>query len=291
MSKKTDIEWTDSTVNPTLGCNGCELWSATTGVKHCYAGGMTIRFGRSNPGLADDFDVVATAPGRMVEAAAWSDLRGDRRPDKPWLDGLPRLIFVGDMADSFSREIPFEFLRDEVIAAVSSQAGQCHQWQWLTKRPQRMAEFSRWLSEQQLDWPPNLWVGTSVTTQATVSRVEALLQVGDRHTLRFVSVEPQWESIDLADYLPGLDWVIQGGLSGNHTHPFALEWADDLRQQCRNHRVAYFLKQLGSAVHEKGKKVRFGPGKQAAWDDWPKRLRVRQMPIRKHKVQKQLEKV
>jgi protein gp37 len=196
------------------------------------------------------------------------------------------LIFIGDMADSFSRDISFEYLRKEVIAAVSSHSGQRHQWQWLTKRPQRMAEFSRWLSEAGTNWPPNLWAGTSVTTQATASRIEALSQVGNSTSLHFVSVEPQWESIDLTDFLPSLGWVIQGGHSGSHDHPFEIEWADELRQQCRDQGVAYFLKQLGSAVREGGKKVRFGSGKQGHWEEWPKRLRVRQMPITAGKVHK-----
>ena len=26
MSVKTKIQWCDSTVNPTMGCDGCEIW-------------------------------------------------------------------------------------------------------------------------------------------------------------------------------------------------------------------------------------------------------------------------
>jgi hypothetical protein len=26
MSKKTKIQWCDGTVNPVMGCDGCELW-------------------------------------------------------------------------------------------------------------------------------------------------------------------------------------------------------------------------------------------------------------------------
>jgi protein gp37 len=36
MAIKTQIHWVDSTVNPTMGCDGCELWSDTC--KTCYAG-------------------------------------------------------------------------------------------------------------------------------------------------------------------------------------------------------------------------------------------------------------
>jgi protein gp37 len=277
MAKGTPIQWTDDTVNPTLGCDGCELWNDKLRV--CYAGLLTNRFGSSNSGLADDFDQVELVPGRMMPAARSSELLGAARGSKPWLNYLPRLIFIGDMSDTFSKIVTFEHLRDEVIRAVTSQMGQLHQWQWLTKRPNRMAKFSAWLQEQSIPWPLNLWASTSVTAQATTTRIDSLLNVGDEQTVRFVSVEPQWEPIDLRPWLSRLDWVIQGGQSGSHDHPFAMEWADDLRKQCRKHRTAYFLKQLGSCVTYRGERVRTIRGHGGDWDAWPRRLRVRQMPI------------
>jgi protein gp37 len=215
----------------------------------------------------------------MAEAASWRDLAGLKRTNKPWLDGLPRFIFVGDMADSFSADITFEYLRQEVVETVSNPAGQRHVWLWLTKRPQRMARFSSWLLKQSIPWPPNLWAGTSVTTQARTSRIDALLKAGVEQAIRFVSIEPQWEHIDLRPWLSRLDWVIQGGQSGSHDHPFAIEWADDLRLQCRDHHVPYFLKQLGSCIAQKGEKVRGHRGHGGDWEKWPRQLRVRQMPI------------
>jgi protein gp37 len=177
MGQKTKIQWCDSTINPTLGCDGCGLWSRDN--RACYAGVLTARFGRSDPGLADDFDKVGLALGRMAEAAGWSDLTEKQRADKPCLNGLPRLIFVGDMADNFSRDVPFEYLQQEIIAAVTSKAGSRHQWLWLTKRPKRMAKFSAWLQARSISWPRNLWAGTSVTTQQRTTRVAQLLAVGD----------------------------------------------------------------------------------------------------------------
>ncbi len=183
MSIKTNIEWCDSTVNPTRGCDGCELFNANN--DDCYAKKITDRFGGSNAGLADDFAVVSVAPGRMKLAAEWPDLRGTARETKPWLDGLPRLIFVGDMADNLSAEISFEYLHEEVIATACSHDGRRHQWLWLTKRPHRMSEFSSWLASLGIAWPSNLWAGTSVTTQSTTSRIGALMDVGDgRRTSR-----------------------------------------------------------------------------------------------------------
>lgn len=144
MSKNTKIQWCDSTVNPTMGCDGCELWSNHK--KTCYAGILHRRFGGATKGYAPSFEEVTTFPGRMSQAAHWPDLTGMQRSEKPWLDGMPRTIFVSDMSDSLSRSVPFDYLEEEVIRNVKSDHGQRHQWLWLTKRPGRMAQFSAWLN-------------------------------------------------------------------------------------------------------------------------------------------------
>jgi protein gp37 len=183
----------------------------------------------------------------MVEAARWLDLAGEPRKDKPWLDGLPRLVFVSDMSDALSAAVPFEFLEEEVVRTVASPSGQRHQWLWLTKRPDRMARFSEYLKAKGVGWSKNLWAGTSITTQATTSRIKHLLRVGREDNIRFLSVEPQHEDIELGEWLPRLDWVIQGGESGKAATPFALEWAHRLIRGCREAGVAYFLKPKSTA--------------------------------------------
>jgi protein gp37 len=95
--KDTNIQWCDSTVNPVAGCAGCELWTASA--KRCYAGFLHTRF-PTNPGFSPEFLKPKLFLGRMADAAAWPDLIGTRRPEKPWLDSLPRLIFVSDMGDA-----------------------------------------------------------------------------------------------------------------------------------------------------------------------------------------------
>jgi protein gp37 len=76
MGSKTNIEWCDSTVNPTTGCDGCELWAGD--VRACYAGNLhESRLALTLPQLyAENFTDVRLAPGRMAAAAGWSDLRG-----------------------------------------------------------------------------------------------------------------------------------------------------------------------------------------------------------------------
>jgi protein gp37 len=278
MSTVTKIQWCDSTCNPTMGCEGCELW--TPKVKKCYAGLLHVRFGGVTKGYSPTFEELTFWPGRMAEAARWPDLAGKPRKDKPWLDGLPRLIFVSDMSDALSAGVPFEFLEGEVVRTVTSPSGQRHQWLWLSKRPDRMAQFSDRLKEKGIQWPENLWAGTSITTQGTTSRIKHLLRVGGESNIRFLSVEPQHEDINLGEWLPRLDWIIQGGESGRGAAPFSLEWALRLIRQCREAGVGYFLKQLGSTVLYQGKRLQFRDGHAGDWSAWPEELRVRQMPRR-----------
>ncbi len=277
MSKNTKIQWCDDTVNPTLGCDGCELWNHQN--KICYAGSLTRRFGGSNPGFATVFEQVETAAGRMAAAAKWSDLRGTSRPNKPWLKKLPRLIFVSDMADALSKGIRLAYLHEEIIKNVTSDAGRRHQWLWLTKRPARMAKFSAWLERRDVQWPSNLWAGTSITTRKSTSRIKQLVNVGDDDTIRFLSVEPQWEQIDLRPWLPHLSWVIQGGQSGRGAKSFDIEWAMDLLEQCCDFDVPYFLKQLGSTVLWRDRMLELVDGHGGDWAEWPKKVRVRQLPV------------
>jgi protein gp37 len=260
-----------------MGCDGCEIWGAQR--KTCYAGTLHVRFGGVTPGYAPRFEEVTLFPGRVAEACGWSDLSGKRRAGKPWLDGMPRLIFVSDMSDSMSATVPFEYLRDEIILHVRSERGSRHRWLWLTKRPDRMAKLSRWLSAQCIEWPDNLWAGTSVTSQATTSRIRHLLDVGGERTIRFLSVEPQVEALNLRRWLPKIDWVIQGGESGRGARPFDLAWADSMIGHCHTLGVPYFLKQLGSHVVGANGRLAFIDGHAGDWAEWPADLRVRRMPL------------
>jgi protein gp37 len=276
----TKIEWCDSTVNPTSGCDGCELWIRGK-VEACYAGTIHERF-RGSKAYPGPFEEITLHPGRMGAAARWSDLTGMDRPCKPWLNGLPRIIFVGDMGDVLSRDVPFEYLRDEVFSAIASAAGRRHLWMILTKQPRRLAEFARWHTDSGRAWPENLLCGASVTVQGTVSRLADLVRVPG---LRFISAEPLWGPVKLGDLCP-IDLVITGGQSrsdretklGREVRRCRLEWLRDVRDQCRAAGVPCFVKQLGANVHEDGGRLRLCDGHGGEWSEWPADLRVRQFP-------------
>lgn len=253
MGKNTNIEWCDSTINGSSGCDGCELWNPQ--VKTCYAGNLqTRRLSKSLPRLySRDFSEVRMIPGRYAQAASWSDLRGTERPDKPWLNGLPRMIFVGDLGDTFSRAVTDEFLTRELFGAITSKQGQRHFWMLLTKRPSRLAALAK-------KWgglPDNVMAMTTITKQrAACVRVGQLLEVPCRW--RGLSVEPLLGPVSLLDTETGwpfcdltgnhqIHLLICGGESGGESarpmHPY---WARNLRDECRAVNVPFFFKQWGN---------------------------------------------
>lgn len=291
MGKDTEIQWCDSTVNPTTGCDGCELWATGKGGP-CYAGNLHEgRLARTLPDLyAADFTEVRLAPGRMIKAAGFSDLSGKDRPSKPWLDGIPRLIFVGDMGDVMSGPVTFPYLKSEVIDNVVSPKGSRHIWMLLTKRPAKMAAFAAFLhAEHGITWPYNLWAGTSITGRASVIRADRLLDVPSGR--RFLSVEPLIEAVDISPFLGGIDLVIVGGESGSKARPFDLAWARSIRDQCKAAGVAFFMKQLGASPvgqwFAEDHQINWNPpvnhwelkdSHGGDWDEWPDDLRVRDFP-------------
>ena len=363
MSDHTKIQWCHSTVNPIMGCAGCELfpppgtvfelidtalaglggWPAgksratyrelirtasewtpeslegysksisTTNIWHlrgeflgrvnaelgtaaaraaeaaigraitCYAAKLHLNKGCSlvnpgrgvNSGYAPFFERVTRFEGRVSKMAGRRDLLGVHDPDKPWLDGMPRLVFVSDMGDAFSRESDFAFLEEEVVGPIRSPEGRRHFWLWLTKRPDRMAKFGERIG----GLPDNVCAMSTVTCPDKLFRVAQLRAVPS--AIRGLSLEPLWERISPKDLkLKGISWVIVGGESGRRdfVRPFDLSWARELRDHCREQGVAFFLKQLGQKPVSEEEELKLRDSHGGDWAEWPRNLRVREMP-------------
>ena len=277
MSITTPIEWCDSSVNPVMGCDGCELWTPDGKVRTCYAGQLHEMRG-GNPGYAKRFLEPEMFAGRMAKAARWRDLKGTKREDKPWLDGLPRLVFISDMGDALSASVPFQFLLAEVIRVV---AGWPHIGMWLTKQPQRMAAFDAWLAEQGIAWPANLWAGTSITQHGQGARLRQLRKV--RAAVRFCSIEPIIDDPGDLDF-SGINLAILGGESGTGARATEIGTVRALLSRIRAAGCAPFVKQVGAKptfhghpfneVHVNTIRNRKG----GAMEEWPEDLRVREFP-------------
>lgn len=286
MADTTDIEWTDATWNPVTGCTlvdrGCE---------NCYAARLAATRLQHHPSRA------GLTRTNVAGVAKWT---GEVRFNEQWLDQplrwtKPRRIFVCAHGDLFHEDVPDDWI--DRIFAVMALCPQ-HTFQVLTKRPERAAKYfdarrdgdpwaeaADWLSDlldlenhavvlEPKDIPlPNVWLGTSISDQASAeARIPHLLACPA--AVRFVSVEPMLGPVDLRcvrvededvamniDALAvqhiwynlygggRLDWVICGGESG----PGARVWpgfdaaARSLRDQCQVAGVAFFMKQMAGA--------------------------------------------
>lgn len=142
-------------------------------------------------------------------------------------------------------------------------------------------------------WPlPNVWLGTSVETQKWADvRIPKLLETPA--AVRFLSCEPLLGAIDLRPFLgshaspidhDGLGWVIIGGESGPGARPMELGWGRSLVKQCQAAGVPVFVKQLGSVwanehYGPEGGQVKVRRNRKGGEPaEWPKDLRVREMP-------------
>jgi protein gp37 len=179
------------------------------------------------------------------------------------------------MGDALSSSVPSDYLKEEIVDVVTTTEGRRHLWLWLTKRPNRMAKFAKYLKEQGCEWPSNLVAMTSVLDQRMgLTGVAQLRRVPA--AIRALSVEPLWERVKLD--LEGIDWVIVGGESGPYARPFDLNWARDLRDLCRKQGVAFFVKQMGAKPMENGVRLKLKDPHGGDWSEWPADLRIREMP-------------
>lgn len=169
--------------------------------------------------------------------------------------------------------------------------------------------------------PPNVWVGTSVENQkAADERIPHLLKCPA--AIRWLSVEPMLGPVELynahgrwhcnycdtmyAEYVNGcprchfgepgtatsvrlkrINWIVCGGESGPNARPFNIDWARDLRDQCKAAGVAFFMKQLGSQPVERVaypnpaddfEVLALRDRKGGDMSEWAEDLRVREWP-------------
>lgn len=269
----TSIQWADSTLNLQAGCTGCELWNPAAGIRRCYAGQLTNRFG-GNKGWPERFELPTIFPERIKYVGKWSDLTGKNRPNKPWLDGLPRTIFLNDMGDSFSEGMTIDWMTPFIEELAASP----HIIIILTKRPQRMAAFFN-----DIGVPKNFWLCTSVTNKASLSRIPHLLTIKNAPVLG-LSVEPLWEDL-AADMMkiPGIErlsWIKVGGESGAGAKQCDLQWLRNILKAFHdmNHDCSVFMKQTGTRAYENGNRLKLADFEGGDWNEWPQDLKVREMP-------------
>lgn len=117
MSDNSKIEWTSSTWNPTTGCT-----KVSPGCANCY--------------------IASTPPfrmaGRKFEKGHIPLILHEDRLTQPLHWAKPRRIFVNSLSDLFHKDIPDDFIAEVYGTMV---AAYWHEFQVLTKRPERRAEL------------------------------------------------------------------------------------------------------------------------------------------------------
>ena len=314
----SNIEWTDTTWNPVVGCT-----PVSPGCLNCYAATMARRLEAMGKkeyaprSVAEDYRVT----GKQSRTIRIAEVKNGRavftgevrclpeRLTEPLHWKRPRRVFVNSMSDLFHEAVPFEFV-DRVFAVMAL----CpqHTFQVLTKRPERMAEYFRsieldrtrhdWMNDFansiseppdndiciNREWPHrNVWLGASAENQDQLDkRVQHLFNCPA--AVRFLSLEPLLGEmkLQLVKWCPTygdevrskIGWVIVGGESGPHAREFREEWAESIRDQCAHAGVPFFFKQYGSNATRGEEPLAFKDRKGAKPHEWPEDLRVRQFP-------------
>lgn len=208
----TGIGWTDITKNFWHGCvkvaSECRL---------CYAETQSVRYGRDIWGATADRWFMADA--NNAKPYRWQKIAAEHNTFLR--------IFCGSMMDWAEiykgEEIAarMDTVRRDVMFPTIEATPNLH-WQLLTKRPENIVKVvpERWLTG---GFPDNVYVGTSVGTQAGIKRVEELLSVpGLTGSRRFLSVEPMIDWVDLGHYL-----FLTGGSTAG---PF-YDWQGKIRSE------------------------------------------------------------
>lgn len=289
MSK---IEWTDETWNPTVGCSrvstGCEHCYAerlaARGLSEAHRG-LTV-LGSKRPRWTGE---VRLLPDRLEQPLRWSkprrifvdsmsDLFHEAIPVE-FLDKVFGIMLACGVLSN--RRHTFQVLtkRPHRMSAYLSQSMIDLVERWaravdeLVEMGNPDVRFSEYIHsicswfgpsdhidvEVQKPWADtanvfplrNVWLGTSCEDQATLKeRLPILLETPA--AVRFLSLEPLLEEIDLPATIGEVNLVIVGGESGPGARPCSVDAIRRIVARCGEAGVAAFVKQLGAKPYQIG---------------------------------------
>lgn len=235
MAQNSKIEWTDHTVNLWWGCS-----KVHTGCKNCYAETLSNRFGDN---------IWGEKVGRKRIKSSFKDLAKYQKLAAE--QNKFSKVFVGSMMDIFENDktlynpIPeyntISDLRCRLFAEIEVGEYPNLIFLFLTKRPENISKYL----PSEIKYMDNLWFGTSISNEETISYGRALQEQDVKN--RFLSIEPQVGRISrfsLGGLLHSIEWVIQGGESGHKKRPFDINWAYEMKETCEVYDTPFFFKQI-----------------------------------------------
>lgn len=219
MSSTSKIEWLDggSTWNPVTGCT-----PISEGCVNCYAKKMAETRLRGRYGYDEDEPFKITYhPDKLEQPLQWKK---------------PRMIFVCSMGDLFHNDVENEYI--DKVFSVMEKASQ-HTFLILTKRVVSMWVY---LTKYGNNIPKNIWVGTTTESDQHGKRLDMLMEIPAH--IRFLSIEPLLSPITFINNYP--EWIICGAETGVNARPMDINWARNLRDQCKKNGVPFFFKKAGN---------------------------------------------
>ena len=236
MGKETGISWCSHTFNPIWGCT-----EVSPGCDHCYAATFDKRVGGEHWGKG--------APRREFGDKHWAEpLKWDKDAAK---EGVKSKVFCASMADVMDDEWP-EGVRERLWELIDNTPNLI--WQLLTKRPHRYHRYLPAAFKHR-----NVWLGTSAEDQHYYDIRWPILAEMRKATMltTFISYEPALGSLTLSKHAHLLDvgvpdWIIAGGESGPKRRSMKTEWFTNLKQECEDLGVSFWLKQMSARTPEEG---------------------------------------
>ena len=219
MASESLISWIHGTWNPWVGCD-----KVAPECQHCY---IDRELRKQQDWLTKQ---KRLSWGELYTTLTWNDPYKWQRALEG--TGMHKRIFTCSLSDFFHAKADNRMLEADWAKKMGGRFKDWGELLWrdgawrvisetpnltyliLTKRPE--------LIEKKLpkDWGegyPNVWIGTSVGTKQTLSKVDSLRRIPVHpRAVRFLSCEPLLENVAWEINLEGIGWVIAGGESGTN---------------------------------------------------------------------------
>lgn len=342
---KTLISWTDETANPLTGCTECDPACLNCYARAASASPRLQQFEKYH-GVVDEkgrwTSQINFAPDVLdkllkkkkpckIFMPSMSDLFHPGVKDE-WIDQIMAAIALTPhityqvltkrperMLEYFSKFQDWQTHLGDTGAWASNMADLACDRNW---RKYHHLDGNNYSSDECYEelktsihsgYFENLWIGVTAGTQKSAEdRIPLLLQTPA--AVRFVSVEPMLEEMDISEWLHLLpcpqhpneraagwghlpcdcrDWfnkhvasgnlssisqIIIGGESGPNSRPFHLEWAQSLIEQCHGTNTKVFMKQVGSNAFYQGKPFKTKSRAGSDPSEWPEWAQVQEFP-------------
>lgn len=234
MANRTGISYLTRTWNVTSGRS-----PVGDGCDHCWAANWHKRF------RGGDFS-VKMYPEKLGDPFRWRK---------------PRIVGVSFMGDLFHDQVP-----DEYIFRVCDTIANAphHHYLLLTKRWERMARMVQpMLRHLRANGDPVWWGFTAWDNDSAkaVAKIAESCFLQSDHV--WLSLEPLLGPVDLGADIGFFNWVVASCESGANRRPARGEWFDDIRAECKQAGVPFYLKQaagkIGGSTDGAGKVIHHSP--------------------------------